>query len=363
MHRTLPLIALAFLGCNGDKDATDDTGTDLGCEVEIRETFPAADSPDHYNRGLIEFHLNKADETAVASLEGVAGTSSLNDRNDIVTFTPDAPLAASSSYTATLEYCTGSASISFSTSDLGADLESNDVINGAVYSLDLASGRVVVPEGVGAVLQEYLEFELLLSPTEITDATINVRAGLADETDPTHQSWCDPTIPFPEGALDGSYFQIGPQSTTIAVADYEVTIDDLLISGTFASDGSYFGGAVFAGEVDTRPLVPLLFEGDDDPNAICSFLTGFGVTCVDCNDDPTTPYCLQIRAIDLVGEGVDGATPLEEVSMEDCHESCEDSWQRDEATGDPIEDVDGNWTHTNESCDLEQPTPDTGTGG
>ncbi len=358
MHRTLPLIALAILGCNSDKDATDDTSADLGCEVEIRETFPAVDSTDFYNRGLVEFHLNKGDDTAVATLEGVAGVSSLNDRFDIVTFTPDAPLAASSSYTATLEYCTGSASIAFSTSELGGALESDDVINGTVYSLDLASGRVVIPEGVGAVLQEYLEFELLLSPTELTDSTINVRAGLADSDDPTHQSWCDPTIPFPQGALEGSYFQIGPQSTTIAVADYEVTIDDLLISGTFAPDGSYFGGAVFAGEVDTRPLVPLLFEGDDDPNAICSFLTGFGVTCVDCNDDPTTPYCLQIRAIDLVGEGVEGATPLEEIAFEDCHESCEDTWQTDEATGEHLLDVDGNWMLTNESCDQEQPAPD-----
>jgi hypothetical protein len=362
MHRTLPLLALAVFGCNGDKDATDDTGTETGCEVEIRETFPAADSPDFYNRGLVQFVLNKADDTAVASVDGVAGTSSLNDRNDIVTFTPDAPLAASTSYKATLDYCTGTASISFTTSELGASLDSDDVIQGAVYSLDLASGRVVIPEGVGAVLQEYLEFELLLSPTEFTDSTINVRAGLADATDPTHQSWCDPTIPFPEGTLDGSYFQIGPQSTTIAVADYEVTIDDLLISGTFAPDGSYFGGAVFAGVVDTRPLVPLLFEGDDDPNAICSFLTGFGVSCVNCNDDPTTPYCLQIRAIDLIGEGVEGATPLEEIALENCHESCEDSWQREEATGDPLLDGDGNWMHTNESCDLEQPTPDTGTG-
>jgi len=219
---------------------------------------------------------------------------------------------------------------------------------------------------VGAVLQEYLEFQILLSPSEIIGSDITVMAALADEEDGTHQAWCDPSIPFPAGTLDGSYMQIGPQSTTIAVADYEITIDGLLISGTFASDGSYFGGGVLAGEVDTRPLVPLLFEGEEDPNAICSFLTGFGVSCKDCEGDSSVPYCLEIMAIDLLAEAVDGASPIEEITLEDCHESCDDTWQRDEATGDPLTDANGDWIHTNETCDLAQPADggdDTGTGG
>ncbi|MEE2751287.1 MAG: Ig-like domain-containing protein [Myxococcota bacterium] len=354
MTRLLPLAALAVVACNG-KDAVEDTGTPP-CGVDIRETFPASDSANFYHRGLIEFHLNKADETAVASVDGVEGVSSLNERNDIVTFTPTAALAPSTSYTAALSYCTGDATFNFTTSELGTDLAGEDALDGQVYTLDLTTGRVVIPEGVGAVLQEYLDFQIMLTPSEIAGDTITMLGALADEDDGSHQSWCDPSIPFPAGELDGSYFQIGPQSTTIAVADYSVTIEGLLISGTFSPDGTWFGGGVLAGEVDTRPLVPLLFEGEDDPNAICSFLVGFGVACKNCNGDAEVPYCLDIKAIDLVGAAVDNATPLEAIDYDDSHENCEDTWVIDEATQLPVEDVDGNWTLTNESCDLAQPT-------
>ena len=339
-----------------------------GCGVEISQTFPSDGSSSHYYLAPIEFHLTKPDTTAVASIEGVAGASSLNDRADIVVFTPDAPLSPSTGYSATLDYCTASPSIGFTTSELGLALSEDSTILDVMYNLDLKNGRVVVPEGVGAVLQQYLDFQILMSPVAMSETGITVWGALADTEDPDLQDFCNPTIPFPEGDFSQApYFQIGPQETTISVADYDVTIENLLISGTFAPDGTWFGGGEFGGEIDSRPLVPLLLsdvedpydgidndgdgEIDEDAGAICDLLTGFGVSCKICNSDGEQ-YCLEIKAVDLTAMAADNDNGLDEIALEDCHAECADTWETDE-DGNVIVDEDGNATNTNEVCELE----------
>jgi hypothetical protein len=249
---------------------------------------------------------------------------------DTVYFTPDEILEPSTTYTATLDYCSGSPSIDFTTSSLGASLEGGVDITQQTYRLDLQSGRVVVPEGVGAVLQDYLDFQILVQPTAVENDTISMVGALASEVDNDFQDYCDPTIDFPVADFsDAPYFQIGPQSTTIAVSDYTLTIENLLISGTIADDGSWFGGATLSGEIDTRPLVPLLFEGEDDENAICDFILGFGVSCIPCFGDENVPFCLEILAIELEADTTAGPT-VESIEMEDCHEECAASIDNDE---------------------------------
>jgi hypothetical protein len=325
MRTVLPIVALGLVACGKDTD-TDDTA-DLGCQVEVRATYPAADTTDFYYKGIVEFQLNKADETAEISVEGVEGTSWRNDRNDIVYFEPAEDLAPSTEYTATLTYCTGEPSITFTTSALGEPVDEAVDLTAFTYSLDLQTGRVVIPEGVGAVLQDYLDFQILVQPTAVADGGIEITGALPDEeSDPTHQSYCDPTISFDTADFSSApYFQFGPKTTTIDVADFSVTIDNLLIGGTFAADGSYFGGATFAGEVDTRPLVPLLFPEEDDPNAICEFIIGFGVDCIPCAGDEAVPFCLEIEAQDLIAEATGGAT-VESIEMENCHEMCAETF-------------------------------------
>jgi len=338
MRTILPLVALSLVACSKD-EVTDDTA-DLGCEVEIRQTFPAIDAADFYYKGIIEFQLNKADDTAVLSIDGVDGTSSLNARNDIVYFTPTADLSPSTTYTATLSYCTGDANVSFTTSALGTDLDSSVDLTATTYSLDLQSGRVVIPEGVGAVLQEYLDFQILVQPTSVENGEITLMGAVPDNSsEPVNQDYCSPSIPFPAADFSNApSFIFGPQSTTIDAAGYSITIDDLMISGTFSADGTWFGGATLAGEIDTRPLVPILFEGETDPNAICEFIEGFSVFCTPCQGDETIPYCLEIEAQDLIAEATGGPT-VEYIELEDCHDSCATTF-------------DDNGDHTNAECTL-----------
>jgi hypothetical protein len=341
MRTILPILALGLVACGKDTDSTEDSG-DLGCEVEVRATFPAIDATDFYYKGTIEFQLNKADDTAELSIEGVEGTSWRNERNDIVFFKSTDDLSPSTAYTAAISYCTGDAAVNFTTSALGETLEASVDLTATTYSLDLQSGRVVIPEGVGAVLQEYLDFQILVQPTSVEGGEITLMGAVpAEESSPVSQDYCSPSIPFPAADFSNApSFVFGPQSTTIEAAGYSITIDDLMISGTFSGDGEWFGGATLAGEIDTRPLVPILFEGEDDPNAICEFIEGFSVFCVPCEGDEAVPFCLEIEAQDLIAEATGGPV-VEYIELEDCHTECADTW-------------DENGDYTNPECTIAE---------
>ncbi len=341
---TLAFAILGLAACTDDTNTADSGET--GCDVDIRETFPAADSINAYYLNPIEFNLSKPhDEDATITVDGVQGTTTWNDDRTKLYFTHDG-LAPATSYSATLSYCRGDATINFTTSELGTVLDTE--VAGRTYSIDLSSGRIVVPEGVGAALAPYLEFEILAGVKEVSGDDLIITGAIGDEDNPGTQDFCAPTFDFPSADFSGSpYFQLGPQTTTIAVAGYSVTIDDLLISGTFAPDGTYFGGGTLQGLIDTRPLVSLVFDDEDDENAICDFILGFGVSCVACpNGDGD--YCLELKAVDLLAEEL--SEPVEDIALEDCHEMCSDTWTDTGALSNP-------------ECDLEASTDPSTTSG
>lgn len=329
MLNTLALVALSLVACKDDGD-TGDTAPD--CTVEVSSTLPASGVTNFYYRSQIEANLSEADPTAEITMDNVSGTSWLSDDSKTVYFTPDAPLDPSTSYSYTVNYCGGAPTIDFTTSDLGTSIDNPGTLAGNVYSLDLQadSVRIVIPEDVGSVLEQYLEVALLLEVSDANDQEINIFGAIASDDDAEMQEFCDPTLPFPTADFSGApYFQLGPQTTTISAAGYNVEIQDLFISGDFAADGSYWGGGVLQGRVDTRPLVPLLedcdadgstpeTEDDCDENGICELVEGFGVECIDCGGGEN--FCLEIRAEGLGGDKVD--TDLEEVELSDCHEEC-----------------------------------------
>ena len=129
------LSLLTVLAC-GDKD--DDTaGGDAGagdggaqaCGVEVDSTWPIDGETSAYYRTQVEFVMSAEDPEGTptvtvtdASGADVAGSTSLSDNGKTVYFYPSAPLAGNATYTATLSYCTGDASISFTTSSLGEAL-------------------------------------------------------------------------------------------------------------------------------------------------------------------------------------------------------------------------------------------------
>lgn len=336
---------LALAAC-GDKDGTD-TGGNVGgadgdggesCEVSVDSTFPEADASDHYYLAAVEFELSDPDSTATltvtdASGAEVAGSVTTNDDGDVLYFEADGGFDPSSTYTATASICGGelNPSISFSTSELGTARDCD--LTGKSYVVDLNNARFVEPEGVADLLLSQLENNILLGVSGYADSDYLDIVGAISVDGGTEQDFCTESIDFSgvDFSMDPT-FNAGPADTTFSVAGYDIVINQLQISGTFAPDCSYFGGGVLAGELDARLLAPLLLEllDTDDPDYICELLVGFGVNCGACSSDGEE-YCLTILADSLVATEL--GTEIECVDESDCHAQCAESTCEDTSLG------------------------------
>lgn len=326
----LPLLALTACPATTDKVGdTGDTGPDDGgCDVTIDLTVPSQGAVDADYRSAIEFHLSDADPTATVT-SAIAGTTEVSEDGETIYYIPSAPLSPSTPYTVTLEYCGGSAELSFTTSSLGTTIADPTTLESRVYALDLANARIVEPAGIGAVLSGYLTQDILIGVTTVTDTEILMMGAIGVEgASPPEQDYCTSTIDFPTADFsEQPFFGIGPEDTTLSVAGYDIEIGELEITGTFASDGTYFGGGTLSGTIDTRPLAPLLDESGE-PGAICELAVSFGAVCEACPADGE-PYCLTLVADQIIAEETGGES-LVEILEGDCTD-CEN--------GPPAEDA------------------------
>jgi hypothetical protein len=325
------LLTVGFFAC-GDDEKTD-TGAvgeasaepsseDQGCGVTIDETFPADGSSDFYYRGTLAFELSDDDDTASLTVEGadgsaVDGTSSVD--GDMVYFTPSAPLQPSTSYVANLSYCGSETpvAIGFSTSDLGTVADDVSVFEGKTYAVDLSSGNFVQPAGVGDLIGGLLENNILVGVVAATDTSMDV-IGALSVAGSTDQDTCQETLAIPPADFSQNpYFEIdASEGIEITAAGVTVGLDSLFISGTFAADGSYFGGGELVGELDVRKLAPLLEDliQSDDPAEACNLLMGLGVSCVACTSD-AEPFCIALEVNGLKAD--DTGKSLEAKTQED----------------------------------------------
>ncbi len=299
------LLAGSFLAC-GDKDTTEETVEEAACETVIDETNPASGAADFYILNDIVFELNEEDTTAVLSLvdasgAAVSGTSSVD--GSTITFTPDAALAPSTGYTASLSYChpESPADIAFTTSDLGSALSGS--IAGNTYAVDISSGTFVKPAGVGALLGDAFSNNILIGILDDSGDALEVRGAISIEG-VYDQDMCSETLDdFPAADFsDSPYFEIPEGDLTLTLMGFTATIYDLSVSGMFAADGSYFGGGELRGNLDARDLVNIIadlieVESADD---ICGLVAGFGVPCEPCTDGEV--YCVGVEVVDLVAQ-------------------------------------------------------------
>jgi hypothetical protein len=319
----LGLIGLMF-ACSGDKtgETGDVAATNTcpdGAEITISNTYPTSDASNFYISDSIEFTLSAEDPSAALILTGpdgdVAGTSAVNGTK--VTFTPDAALAPSSSYTASLSYCNSEdpVDVAFMTSALGEALTVDLV--GKTYAVDLASGNFVQPPGIGSLLGGLFTNNILLGITA-ADANLEILGAISVEGT-TDQDTCTETFSdFPSADFSNSpMFEIPEGDVTLSVAGYTATIYSLAVSGTFAADGTYFGGGELSGELDARQLVDIvggLMDGVESADDVCGLVAGFGVSCSECSSDGEA-YCVSLEVNRLVAN--ETGTSLMAVSAED----------------------------------------------
>ncbi len=337
-------VGFALAACNGDKTG-DDTGAATGgdgddgggsCEITVDSTFPSEGATDHYFLSAIEFELSDADSTAsvtVADASGadVAGTVTTID--EVIYFEATGGFSPSSTYTATASLCGGelNPAITFSTSDLGTARDCD--LTDKAFVVDLNNARFLEPAGVADLLLSQLENNIILGVASYTDADNLDIVGAISEDASTDQDFCTESLDFSgvDFTADPT-FSVGPEDTTLSVAGYDIKINALEISGTFASDCSYFGGGVLAGELDARDLAPLVGElvGSEDPDEICELLVGFGVACATCSSDGEE-YCVDILADSLAAS--ESGTPVECVAEGECHPECAESTCDDTSAG------------------------------
>ncbi len=323
MIRSLPFFAiLAVAACTGSGDSdtsggtAGDNGGDTTCGVTVDDTVPASGATDAYYRGNIEFTLSDPDATATITT-AIAGHQETGADGVTVKWVLDGAMDPGTSYTATLDYCGGSVELAFTTSDLGTEMPEPTSLVGRTYVLALGDARIVEPPGIGAVLSSYLTTDILLGVTAVDGGSLEIIGALAKtDVTPSEQEFCDPTIPFPAADFsEQPYFAVGPQTTTLSVAGYDIEIGDLNVTGTFAADGTYFDGGTLSGTIDTRPLAPLVDDSGDE-GAICDLAIQFGAECEACPADGE-PFCLTLVADQILAEQVDGVT-LVEIAGNNC---------------------------------------------
>lgn len=323
--KKLSILALAALAvaCSGDKESAADTAP-VGCTITVDKTVPTSGATDFYYRSAVEFVLSDADSTATVSSTTFSGTQSASEDGKTIYFTPTEPLSPSTDYTVSISLCGGEqvADLSFRTSDLGGSMNDTGILANKGYNLDLAKARIVEPPNIGSVLGSVLTTPILIGVTSVSTDKIQMIGAIAKEGT-TDQDYCTPSIDFPEADFSKApFFEIGPEDTTITVSGAAIKINQLQVSGTFASDGSYFGGGTLSGSLDARDIATALPDlGDAD--ALCGIIAGFGATCESCPDGQA--YCLSLVADQITATAI--SKGLEEVAGEDCP-GCE--------TGEPV---------------------------
>ncbi|MCB9664495.1 MAG: pentapeptide repeat-containing protein [Alphaproteobacteria bacterium] len=186
-----------------------------------------------------------------------------------------------------------------------------DEIRNRTYAVDLGSGRVVEPAGLGSLLGPQLANagrDLMIRVTRVQGAVLDILVGTAE---PTRSSWdqprCEPTTPVDDldlganpvfrGVVDELGFELG---------GIPVTLQDARLTGRFLDDGDEMDLVGFAGRLDIRPIASIFGSGST-PQQLCQtlpFVTNGAVSCGPCPDG-TGNFCIPMSVQEL--EGVDAA--------------------------------------------------------
>ena len=287
----------------GDSDPPSDSGPGP-CDVAIDELDPG-EGELHGPNDPIRVTFSGAPRSAELKVSEGSGTARIE--GDVLIWTPDEPLPGDTRVEAVVAFCDTEVGWQFVTDDVGAPIAAD--LTGTTWLIDPASLRVVHPEGVGSVLESYLEAGILVQVLEHDDE-LDLLVAFEEGGD---QAACRTTERVTVSLEDDPFLSYGPETSTL----WDIEIKDLGLGGAVASDGSGLSGLRAEGVVDTRPLVPLVDEGGED-DAMCELMAGFGVECVPCEDG--SELCIDA----VIEEGVAQAVAVSLVETPECDDTCEE---------------------------------------
>ncbi|MEC7984582.1 MAG: hypothetical protein VX278_05430 [Myxococcota bacterium] len=332
--RSLFLIGLPILACSDGiiKPQSPEalpSQSDGVCDISIKNTSPYPQDTTMYYRDAIEVEFSKRDASASISLTDADGVDIAGEQvlsESTLRFIPSTPLRFKESYTAYIQYCGSEEPVAlpFETSALGEPLiEGNHALVGSTYAVNLASGRILEPVGVGEVLRGILQNTFLVQIQDVVNDQLYVRSALS-VADSIEQNYCVSTIEdFPAADFsEAPYFSLAAQDIDIEIGGYQSTIYNLSLSGVFASDASFFTEIAGAGDFDGRELYPIMGDFGFDVNSgseFCTLLETFNVSCTPCPTDGES-YCLHL-VLDQLEANIE-ALDIDPVCEGNCHEQC-----------------------------------------
>jgi hypothetical protein len=166
-------------------------------------------------------------------------------------------------------------------------------LTGRVYGITLANLDVVEPPGVGALLAQEVDRDLLVYVAEETAASLTFAVALAAANGA--QDPCETVRTFPVADWsDNPYFVAGPGVLEASFGGSPASFRDLELTGTFDADGGAWREGTLSAELDTRELAPALGGLGD----LCELLADLGGTCEPCGDGADA--CFTLRVEDVV---------------------------------------------------------------
>jgi hypothetical protein len=267
------------------------------CENGIDEIVPEDGSTFAYYRGTIEFWLEKPHDAELnivlrSGEEVVPGRTHVSSDRAVAYFRPKSPLEPETDYEATLDYCVGSATIQFTTSELG--LPCDESLAGRVYFGDLSNGRAVSPNVFGELGLELLASHLLLGVVSEQRDSLDVLLTWT-EADSIEQDHCYQTLELEFSYGSSPAFVFGPETLNFNTPSGPLQLVDLELSGTFSHDANYIGGNEIELTLDGREIYRYTQETFPSKNAeqFCEVAESFGAPCTRCPTDGQF-YCQHV---------------------------------------------------------------------
>ncbi|MCP4807832.1 MAG: hypothetical protein GY884_21015 [Proteobacteria bacterium] len=243
---------------------------------------------------------------------------SWNDSDEQATLTVQGYLQANRDYALTITVCDEAYTSTFSTDLYGGDLsEDRDQLVDRVYLVELDEVTFTEPEGFGAFISLYLDVPILIGVQAVEpDGTamdlIGAQGRLKNDGTYTQKYYQTidevqyhvPTWPFPDADFNGSPFFSGEsEKIELRYDGAFVPVYDFHIEGTFAPDGSSFGGGRLWGLGDTADMASLFGEADD-PYYVCELVAGAGAECEVCPESGEKT-CLFLKGENITAEHLD----------------------------------------------------------
>ena len=323
----------------GAVDGGGDGAEPDGCEVYVSFLDPWDGDGAFLYVDPIEVGLNLPDATATVVLrapsgEAVEGALTVSAGGRRLLLTPTAPLLPSTHYTLEVSVCDGAAlaRASFRTSASGGPVRADLV--GRTYDLSFRRARFLAPALFGPLALETYRTDLLIGVLAIEGDQIQLVGAQAERAADPVQDHCRPSIAFPPADFTDPSFSLGPVTTTFTMPGLPITVQNMVLTGTFVEDGSRIVDGRMQGEVDVRTFGPEVDEilgfPFSGPDELCDFVGSFGAPCEPCASDRDR-YCVRVDILRIRGSAIEA--PIDCVAATDCHPLCATSSCADPSLG------------------------------